>query len=323
MTSQEVETERQCPPILFIIFNRPDLTEQVFESIRQAQPRQLFIAADGPRPNVSTDVSLCALTRQIADRVDWECDVHTLFRDVNLGCKRGVSSAITWFFEHVEAGIILEDDCVPHPSFFRFCAELLDYYRDDERVMLISGNNFQQGQQRTPYSYYFSRYHHIWGWATWRRAWQCYDGGLKYWPDLRDTPWLLDIHGSEVAAAYWKGIFDKAYAGEVDTWDFPWLYSCWAQNSLAILPEINLVSNIGFDERATHTKSASHKVTNLPAVAMQFPLRHPPFVIRNFVADRFSSDTHYLPKPALSFYSRITHKIKNNIKGQIMAMRKK
>jgi hypothetical protein len=297
MTFQGNEPNRQCPPVLFIIFNRPDLTKRVFEQIREAQPRQLFIAADGPRPNVVADVDLCERTRQVVERVDWDCEVKTLFRDTNLGCQQGPSSAIDWFFENVGSGIILEDDCLPHPTFFSFCAELLDRYYDDERIMLISGDNFQQDQQRTPYSYYFSRYIHGWGWATWGRAWQHYDDKLKYWPVLRDTPWLMDIHGSEVACMFWRGKFDKAYAGVIDTWDYQWTYSCWVQNGLAILPEINLVSNIGFDDRATHTKTASHKVTNLPSAAMQFPLRHPPFVIRHSIADQFTFETLYRPLP--------------------------
>jgi hypothetical protein len=309
--------QQHCPPVLFLIFNRPDLTRRVFERIREAQPRQLFIAADGPRPNVLSDSDLCGRTRQVVELVDWDCNVQTLFRETNLGCKQGVSSAINWYFEHVESGIILEDDCIPHPTFFRFCDELLDRYRDDERIMLISGDNFQQGRQQTLYSYYFSRYNHIWGWATWRRAWQFYDGDLTYWPTLRETPWLLDIHGNEAAATYWRDIFDRIYAGKIDSWGYPWAYSCWTQNGLAILPEINLIANIGFDKRATHTKIPNHKLTNLPYVPMRFPIRHPPFIVRQSMADDFTFKTTVQASPKIrtplyrkiirSVSSRLTH----------------
>ncbi|MBI1792661.1 MAG: glycosyltransferase family 2 protein [Chloroflexi bacterium] len=307
----KVNFREACPPILFVIFNRPDLTQQVFARIREAKPAQLFIAADGPRADHSDDVNLCAEARSVVEQVDWTCEVRTLFRETNLGCKNGVSTAIDWFFEHVESGIILEDDCVPDLTFFRYCSELLDRYCDDERIMIISGNNFQQGIQRTHYSYFYSHFLHIWGWATWRRAWQHYDGKLKHWPALRDTSWLLDIHGSKAAAVYWQGNFDKAYTGEVDTWCYPWLYSAWEQNGLAISPEINLVSNIGFDERATHTKSASHKLTNLPTMTIQFPLRHPPLVVCNVAADQFTLRTLYLPPPAPSLNKRVIRKVKN------------
>ena len=283
-----MEEALKCPPVLFLIFNRPDLTKRVFESIRQAAPKQFFIAADGPRPEISTDTEQCEQTRQFVDSIDWECEVHTLFRETNLGCKRAVYSAINWFFDHVESGAILEDDCIVHLTFFSFCAELLKRYYYDERIMAISGDNFQQGMQRTQYSYYFSRYNHIWGWATWRRAWQHYDVEMKHWPALRESPWLLDILGDETAATYWRKTFDKAHAGKIDTWDYAWTFTCWIQNGLTVLPEVNLVSNIGFGDGATHTKSTGSKLANLATAAMEFPLRNSPYVVRQSEADNFT-----------------------------------
>lgn len=303
-------------PVLLLIFNRPNLTQKVFQQIRQARPRQLFIAADGPRYNVPEDKELCAQARQIVDMVDWECQIHTLFRDTNLGCKRAVSSAIDWFFEHIEAGIILEDDCLPHPTFFRFCAELLNRYRDDERIMVISGTNFLLGRRFTPYSYYFSRYNGIWGWATWRRAWQHYDSEMKQWPTLRSTSWLLDIHGDRVIATYWRNIFDRTYAGKIDSWGYQWLFSCWAQNGLAIHPEeVNLVSNIGFGKAATHTKGNESRVANLPVAAMQFPLRHPSFVVRCREADSLTFNIAFRSVSQSSRFKRVLRKLVSKLMG--------
>ena len=157
-------------PVLFCIFNRPELTARVFESIRARQPHQLFIASDGPRDSNSDDVTKVEAARQIVSRVDWECDVSTRFLSENLGCKHAMSSAISWAFEKTEDLIILEDDCLPHASFFGYCDSLLDRYRNEDSVMMISGNNFQPSR-RSDASYYFSRWTHIWGWATWKRAW--------------------------------------------------------------------------------------------------------------------------------------------------------
>lgn len=276
----------QCPPILFIIFNRPDVTKRVFERIRKAQPRQLFIAADGHRVNVLTDIKLCESARQAVKLIDWDCNVQTLFRETNLGCKLGVSSAINWFFEQVEAGIILEDDCLPHISFFRFCGELLQKYSIDERVMAINGTNFQFGSRYSNDSYYFSRYVDVWGWATWRRAWQNYDITMKNWSRFRDNQQLVDLFGTEEAAGYWSERFDRTARGEVDTWDFQWIFASLLQGGMSIVPNVNLVSNLGFGINATHTKRLNYALADLPAHAMRFPLRHPDRVHINDAADR-------------------------------------
>jgi len=271
-------------PLLFLIFNRPDTTQQVFDEIRKAQPAQLFVAADGPRKNQVADYELCKKTREIIRQVDWDCRVFTRFQDENLGCRHAVSSAITWFFSNVEEGIILEDDCIPDQSFFRFCQELLEKYRDDERIMMVSGNNFQFGKRRTNYSYYFSKYFHIWGWATWKRAWNYYDVDMKSWPKIKDGRWLIDIVKDKNAEKFWEKIFESTYRGAINTWDFQWVFSCWIQNGLAILPNVNLVKNIGFDGNATHTKG-KNKQANLSVNSIHFPLKNPEFVIADNEAD--------------------------------------
>jgi hypothetical protein len=271
-------------PLLFLIFNRPDTTQQVFDEIRKAQPAQLFVAADGPRKNQVADYELCKKTREIIRQVDWNCRVFTRFQDENLGCRHAVSSAITWFFSNVEEGIILEDDCIPDQSFFRFCQELLEKYRDDERIMMVSGDNFQFGKRRTNYSYYFSKYFHIWGWATWKRAWNYYDVDMKSWPKIKDGRWLIDIVKDKNAEKFWEKIFENTYRGTINTWDFQWVFSCWIQNGLAILPNVNLVKNIGFDGNATHTKGKNMQA-NLSVNSIHFPLKNPEFVIADNEAD--------------------------------------
>jgi hypothetical protein len=296
-------------PILFMVFNRPDATRRVFEVIRNVKPLRLFVAADGPRENKTGEEEECSAVRQIIDEgITWDCEVKTLFRDRNLGCKVAVSGAIDWFFEHVEEGIILEDDCLPHLTFFGFCDELLNKYRDDKRIAQISGDNFQFGKKRTEYSYYFSCYNHIWGWASWRRAWKNYDVDMKLWPEVRDNGWLDDLLGNKRLTKYWTQIFERCYQGKIDTWDYQWTFACWIQNCLTILPEVNLISNIGFNVDATHTSCENDKSANIPVEAMGFPLRHPPFMSRDVPSDKYT-EKRYL----VSFID----KVKNKIRGII------
>jgi len=279
-------------PVLFLVFNRLDTTKQVFEAIRQAQPPRLYVAADGPRSDRLGEAEKVKLVRDyVMDHVDWECEVKTLFREQNLGCRVAVSSAIDWFFENEEMGIILEDDCLPDPTFFAFCEQLLYYYRDDKRIMVVSGDNFQFGRNRTEYSYYFSRYNHCWGWATWRRAWKYFDFGMRLWVIIRDGDWLKNIFQSPSTRKYWTKIFQSCYDNKVNSWAYRWAFACWIQNGLTIIPNVNLVSNIGFGEDATHTRSNKSPLVNIPLKEMVFPLKHPPFIIRNKQADDFA-DKH-------------------------------
>ena len=276
-------------PVCLIIFNRPDTTQKVFEAIRQVKPPKLLVIADGARPERPEEAEKCTTAREIINQVDWDCEVLTNYSDINLGCRKRVSSGLNWVFEQVEEAIILEDDCLPHPTFFRFCEELLERYRHDNGIMAISGDNFQWGRKRTNYSYYFSRYNHIWGWATWRRAWQVYDLEMKRWPEIRDSNWLNDILQDSKAVNYWSKIFQGVYEG-FNTWDYPWTFACWIHNGLTILPNVNLVSNIGFGAEATHTKSVT-KFANMPTEEMSFPLQHPPFIIRDTQSDEITETT--------------------------------
>jgi hypothetical protein len=299
MPEQKLQT-----PVLFLIFNRPDTTQLVFNEIRKAKPAQLFVAADGPRKDRPDDRENCRNAREIIRQVDWNCNVSTLFRDENHGCKRGVSSAIDWFFSQVEEGIILEDDCVPDQSFFPFCQELLERYRDDERVMMISGDNFQCGTKRTDYSYYFSHYALLWGWATWRRSWNNYDVSMNLWPVIRDGNWLMDIFNDRNIVQYWNRILEDTYNDKIDTWDYQWGFSCWVQGMLCIMPHTNLISNIGFGQDATHTNDVKSPFANMPAVPLKFPLKHLPFIVRDRCADDFTQKTMF---PAATTINKIRY----------------
>lgn len=276
------------PPVLYLIFNRPDLVERSFARIRDARPSQLFIAADGPRFEREGEVQQCQEARRIIEKVDWDCELKTLFREHNLGCRRAVSEAISWFFNNVEEGIILEDDCLPNRSFFNFCEELLVQYRNDKRVMAITGNNFQQQRKRGEASYYFSSYVHIWGWASWRRAWALNDFDLHHWPQLKATR-FLDGFLSEGESRFWTKHFDDLHCNVLDTWDFVWLLSCWQNHGLTATPNTNLVSNIGFDSRATHTNSSTSNQANMPIEEISLPLIHPEILNRHYEADEFVS----------------------------------
>ena len=276
-------------PVLFLVFNRLDTTKQVFEAIRLAKPPRLYIAADGARASREGEAATVQAVRDyVVSHIDWECEVKTLFREQNLGCKYAVSGAVTWFFENEVMGIILEDDCLPDPTFFNFCQELLERYRHDQRIGMISGDNFQFGNRRNDDSYYFSKYTHIWGWASWRDRWvNSYDVTIAKWPRIRDGDWLKDMVGNAREAVYWRKIFERVHRGEIDTWDYQWVFANWVEGRMTILPAVNMISNIGFDGNATHTTGDSD-LANLARNIISFPLVHPLGVFRNMEADQYS-----------------------------------
>jgi hypothetical protein len=264
-------------PVLFLVFNRPDTTRQVFEAIRAAMPPRLYIAADGPRASRDGEVVRCEEVRNIATNVDWPCEVKTLFRDGNLGCKVGVSDGVNWFFENEEEGVIIEDDILPLPSFFDYCDELLDRYRHDEKVAMISGCNLISTRFTPITSYFFSRNNHIWGWATWRRSWKNYDVAMKAWPQWRERGELRKLSlGNRLFENYWQSIFDNVHGGNIDTWDYQWTFACWKSNGLVVLPAHNLTYNLGFGPEATHTTEGipDYVVRSRPR-PLEFPLKHP------------------------------------------------
>lgn len=281
-------SERFTTPLLFLIFNRAETTVPVFQAIRQQRPARLFIAADGPRENVASDLENCQKARAIIGQVDWDCEVHTLLREKNLGCKDAISSAISWFFSHNDEGIILEDDCLPDPSFFAFCQKLLEKYREDKRIMMIAGTNYFLNQVDFPQSYYFSRYYSIWGWATWRRAWQLYDIRMNDWDYFERHHYLEAMYSDKRLIRFLKKLLEGVQANKLDTWDVQWTYSCIFQNGLSVTPKYNLITNIG--STGTHFNHAS-AIHFMPLKSLDIEnLCHPAWVVPNFVLDGVAFD---------------------------------
>lgn len=266
--------DRVQSPVIFVIFNRPDTTAQVFAEIARARPKKLLVIADGPRKNKAGEAEKCEKTRKIIDSVDWDCEVLTCFSDENLGCKRRLATGLTWAFEQVEEAIILEDDILPHPTFFRYCDELLSRYRADLSVMAINGTCFLDPASVPPESYYFSDFPLVWGWATWRRAWSKYDLEMKGWEGFRDSNEFKKRLPPLSARWSIRRQMNRIFRGEVDTWDYQWTYSIWKSNGFAITPTRNLIQNIGFGPNATHTH-VYDPVFDPPVTEMKFPLAHP------------------------------------------------
>ena len=269
--------------VALLVYRRPDLTARVFAEIAAARPPMLLVISDWPdRPE---DQARCLEARRIATQVDWPCEVRTCFATEHMGCRLRVASGLDWVFREVEEAIVLEDDCLPHPSFFTFCEEMLERFRNDPRVGHISGSNFQKGFRRTPYSYYFSRHISVWGWATWRRAWRDYDVGMKLWPEVRAGGWHRALYASAHEARRAEKLYDVLYAQGLDTWDYQWQFSRLIQASLAVTPCVNLIANIGFRPDGTHTRYLHDPFADLPVQELPFPLHHPPFMIWDQISD--------------------------------------
>ncbi len=310
VASENKDAARQLDtPVLLLIFNRPDTTKRVFEAIRKERPKRLFIAADGPRPNKPDDAKRCAEAREIATAVDWDCELKTFFRDGNVGCGQGPAGGINWFFEHVDEGIILEDDCLPSPLFFRFCAELLDRYRNDTRVMEIGGNTFlDEAIRDKEYSYYFSSHNNIWGWATWKRAWALYDFEMRNYKTIVENGYLKSCFPSFYEYNYFKWILDRTYANikNVSWWDYQWELCRRLNSGLAIVPQRNLIINIGLGADATHTLEEDGTGSDLKFEDIQFPLKHPEFVLQDIRKDEL-----FFRKTFTTPASRIKSRIKD------------
>jgi hypothetical protein len=299
-------------PVAFIIFKRPEETQRVFAEIRKVKPPKLLVVADGPRSDRPGEDLQCAAARAIIDQVDWECEVLRNYADTNLGCRKRVSSGLDWVFDTVEEAIIIEDDCLPDNTFFYFAEELLERYRYDERIMSISGQNVQFGKQRTDYSYYFSRYSHCWSWASWRRAWQHYDLDMKLWPEIRDGNFLLDVLGDPHAVKVWTNTFQLCYENKLQSWAFQWTFASFIQNGMNILANVNLASNIGHGVGGTNTEDVNSPYSNMPLEAITFPMKHPPFVIRDEQADNFTQNSLYDYDP--KFVKKVQRKLKKLLK---------
>jgi hypothetical protein len=277
----------EAPAVLLIVFNRLQDTKKVFEKIRQAKPKQLFISCDGPRKNVSEDYDKVKEVRNfLIESIDWDCELQTLFHEENFGCKYAPHNAITWFFEHVDAGVILEDDCVPDESFFRFSDELLTKYEGDFRVFGISGTNFNGAISNLNDSYYFSDFFMTWGWATWKNRWQIHLELLNSdFSNFVNNPRLVNQIKSVTAVRKWAKFAEISSNDELDAWDYPWSFNCFLNGGRIIVPKVNLVTNVGFGDDATHTVDKNKSIRNH---AMNFPLIHPAtFLVDKELDDKF------------------------------------
>jgi hypothetical protein len=279
-------------PVLLLGFNRPDKLRRALEPLRTVRPERLFVAVDGPRADRPDDVAKCAETRKVAEEaIDWPCQVHRLFRPANLGCRAAVSGAISWAFEQVEELIVVEDDCILDPSFFAMCRTLLDRHRDDFGIFNIAAVNFQEGQWRGDGDYFVSKYPHCWGWATWKDRWRHYSD------DLGGLNSAFTIHDSEREREYWRLIYEKCVRGKVDSWAYRWTFRCWEQGGLTLLPNVNLVHNIGFDEEGTHTREGDF--TPKRELGRLASFRSPSSLQVCEVADQFTFNHVFCPPGSL------------------------
>lgn len=275
-------------PVILIIFNRPDETQRVFDAIRDYKPEKLLVISDGPRNE--KDKILCDKTKKIIDSVDWQCEVQKNYSDENIGCRARLSSGLNWAFNQVDRAIVFEADCLPDPTFFTFCDELLEKYKDDERIMHIGGNFFQQRNKKfkSEDSYYFSTIPHIWGWASWSRAWKFYDSDIKIWPEIKKNGSLRKLLNDPAVYEYWETVWDGYYNHTVPSWDGQWTLAVMLKNGLSITPTKNLVTNIGFGPNAMQTKDTNSIFANMPLEKMAFPLKHPSKIEIHKQADDFT-----------------------------------
>jgi hypothetical protein len=280
-------------PVLIIVFNRPEQTKRIFEILRIVKPKRLYIAADAPRENRKGEVQRCDETLAVFEHVDWECKVYRKVNPINLGSHTSIPQAIDWFFDNEEMGIVLEDDCVPSISFFKYCDELLEKYRYDERVMWINGSNIGYSDNSSDSDYYFSAYAISWGWASWRRAWSLFDD--KYRNNLSDgvsrDVLLRYVGNSYKLQIYWRLIYTYAYA--IKNWDYRWQYTMWANGGLSCTPAVNLISNIGYGIDAVHGGRAGDARGNISVKEISGVIRSPEKYVPYFALDEYLCSVLY------------------------------
>jgi hypothetical protein len=308
-------------PVLLIIFNKIKETKDVFLTIQSYRPNQLFIAADGPRLEKTGEIEKCNFIKDwVLENIDWDCEIKTLFQQQNLGCGLGPATAISWFFDQVEEGIILEDDCVPDISFFEYCAELLQKYRYDNRISIISGANFDRSGKYSPAveSYFFSVFPFTWGWATWKRNWNNFDHSIKKWGFIDTKEFLKYLFDDIEFQLLWKKVFDDIYnKPPSDIWDYQFFFISFLHKQLSIIPHVNLVSNIGNGVEATHTYGEGMEMVNVPASTMDFPMVHPTMILRNLNYDIFLQKTNYGRIENITFIKKIKRWIKKKLKYKV------
>lgn len=289
-------------PIVIFIYKRSHNLEKLIDAMCKVKPKEIYIVADGPK-NTGEEVQVKKTRTELENLITWPSKVHKNYTKINLGLKERFSTGISWVFEHTDRAIFIEDDCVPDPSFFTFCDQLLEKYKDNEKVVSIAGNNFQPPNTRITESYYYSRYPHVWGWATWKRVWDQYDSNISDWPKRRASGWLKSVYpGQFFIRKFWAYIYDRLYAGQINTWDYQLTYLSQKLGGYNIIPRVNLVSNIGYGEDATNLKK-KNKTISVPTAPISFPLVHPKVLKYNQVADRYIEELVYLhPLGKLSLF---------------------
>lgn len=305
-------------PITYIFFNRLDCVKQTFPPIKMQKPEQLFLISDGPRVGNDLDgLKIRDCRSFINEQIDWKCEVYRLYQDTNLGAGKNITTGLNWVFSQIDRTVILEDDCLPDPSFFRFCQELLEKYKDDDRIGMIGGSNHTPRILSS--SYFFSNFTMVWGWATWKRAWKYHDFEMSLWPDFKNNrSWLIEKIIDEENYVYWFNILDNLYRSDKSqVWDYQWSLALWVQNMLSIIPTKNLVKNIGFGPDATHTKVDHRNLSNIGVDKIDFPLIHPKGIYRNHAMDSIITERIYsnYRKGKRPFFLRIRRVLKKLLKA--------
>ena len=310
-------------PILILAWKRPDKVYRIINSIRNIKPQNIYVACDGANKENYIEIKKVENTREIIEKeINWQYHkFEKLYSKKNLGCKLAVSKAIDWFFKNVEEGIIIEDDCLPHQDFFEFAAKMLERYREDNRIWCVSGSNLQNGRINGNSSYYFSYYPLVWGWATWKRCWDKYDLKMNSWPIFKKNKFLYNCFDSKREVRFWEKKFDILYNfNKPDTWDYQWLYCCLKNNGLSIVPNVNLIENIGFGLDATHTtsKTLSPKIINNFQANSSgvLPIRNPENIVRSKNADKYLALNYFSGYPISShnFYTNLLKRVLNKLK---------
>ncbi len=279
-------TEALEIPVVMIVFNRADRARAVFERVRAAKPRKLYVVADGPRAGIAADPDSCAAAREIVDEVDWDCEVVRDFSETNLGCGGRILSGLDRVFAENESAIVIEDDCLPDPSFFGYCADALEHHANDDQIFAVTGAKYPCEPRTAPNSYRFTRMFNGWGWAGWRRSWQSVDWDMADYPAFRDARVMDKKARSKLEAEFFMNGFEKGYTREIERWDWAVMFSAYQHQQYFLTPDRNLISNTGWGEDATQSKQVGHILGNLPTYDMPLPLRHPGDVIEDIENDK-------------------------------------
>ena len=311
--------------LLLLLFNRPETTHKLFQKLKIFKPKKIYINIDGPREKNLNDKKLCTEVEKITNDISWDCKVFKKINEKNKGCRSSVSEAINWFFQYENSGIILEDDCIPSSKFFEFCERMLKKFENNNQIKVVSGSNFHDNKKFGEGDYYFSKYAHCWGWATWKRAWLEYDDKMENWKEFKKSKNWEELHINFYERKYWTKIFDKVIKRKIDSWAYVWLYSVWYKNGITITPNFNMINNIGFGPDATHTFKSKNISIRQEILENSDIIKDPREIYVNRNADEIIFETHFNGK--FNFWPwRIIYILKILIKDPItfwMKLKKK